>query len=203
MNTTSAGALHHTCFVVRDVEKAARALAASFGIGPWNIWTIEPPEAEVRGRKTSFSFKVALAEVGGAFYELIAPDKGESVYVDHLASNGEGFHHTCLVFATREALEERKAALLAEGREMILRGGFGEMGEFCYFEIPDLPRSCSMSCGAWFRVIFSVRRAGGRKSWPFTCWSGFPCWERRWSFVTGVTLGSIISWANWTPRPVV
>jgi len=42
------------------------------------------------------------------------------------------------VFSTRESLRARKAALLAEGRELILSGGFGEMGEFCYFEIPEI-----------------------------------------------------------------
>jgi len=138
MNTTPTQVFHHTCFVVRDIEKTARVLSASFGIGPWNIWTIEPSTATLRGRNTQFSARVALADVGGAFYELIEPGTGESVYAEHLASRGEGFHHSCLAFATRDALLERKAALLAEGRELLLSGDFGEMGEFCYFEIPDV-----------------------------------------------------------------
>jgi len=138
MSTTPAQVLHHTCFVVGDVEKTARALSASFGIGPWNIWTIEPLTATIRGRDARFSFKVALCNVGGAAYELIEPGEGANLYAEHLASKGEGFHHTCLAFATREALQERKAALLAEGREMVVGGGFGELGEFCYFDIPEV-----------------------------------------------------------------
>ena len=37
MQITDAGTtLHHTCFLVRDVEKTATALAQS-GIGPWGV----------------------------------------------------------------------------------------------------------------------------------------------------------------------
>jgi hypothetical protein len=37
MTMSSPAALHHTCFIVRDLEGTARALSASLGIGPWNI----------------------------------------------------------------------------------------------------------------------------------------------------------------------
>ena len=42
MSVASSGTLHHTSFVVRDVEKTAQALSDSMGIGPWNVFTIEP-----------------------------------------------------------------------------------------------------------------------------------------------------------------
>lgn len=47
MGVADAGALHHTCFVVHDVEKTAQALTESLSIGPWNVWTIEPTESMV------------------------------------------------------------------------------------------------------------------------------------------------------------
>lgn len=57
--------LHHTCFVVKDLDGTARKLSAPLGIGPWNIWTIEPSESQVHGVPQRFSFRVALTEVGG------------------------------------------------------------------------------------------------------------------------------------------
>lgn len=53
MGVASAGVLHHTCFVVHDVEKTAKALAESLSIGPWSIWTIEPTEATIHGKPRS------------------------------------------------------------------------------------------------------------------------------------------------------
>ena len=50
MQITESGTLHHTCFVVRDVERTAAALAQS-GIGPWGVWTIEPTASTVRDKK--------------------------------------------------------------------------------------------------------------------------------------------------------
>jgi hypothetical protein len=46
---TESGTLHHTGFVVRDVEKTAAKLAES-GIGPWGVWTIEPAATMGRTR---------------------------------------------------------------------------------------------------------------------------------------------------------
>jgi hypothetical protein len=44
-------ALHHTCFVVRDVEGTARRLAAALGIGPWR-GGLPLPEAVVGAAST-------------------------------------------------------------------------------------------------------------------------------------------------------
>jgi hypothetical protein len=77
MQITDAGSLHHTCFVVRDVEKTATALAAS-GIGPWGVWTIAPKTSTVRGREVPFSFRIAFASVGGSNFELLVKCHGFS-----------------------------------------------------------------------------------------------------------------------------
>ena len=95
MTITESGTLHHTGFVVRDMEKTAAKLAES-GIGPWGVWTIEPAATTVRGREVPFSVRIAFTQVGDSSYELLAPHEGESIYVEHLAANGEGFHHTCI-----------------------------------------------------------------------------------------------------------
>jgi catechol 2,3-dioxygenase-like lactoylglutathione lyase family enzyme len=137
MGIAQSGTIHHTCFVVHDVEKTAAALVESLGIGPWDIWTIEPSVTTVRGREVPFSFRVALAALGDSSYELLAPRTGESIYVEHLAEKGEGFHHTCIAYETREAMQAAKAELASQGRSMVQSGDLGEEGEFCYFEIAE------------------------------------------------------------------
>jgi hypothetical protein len=44
MTISAPAALHHTCFLVRDLEGTAQALSDSLGTGSWNVWTIEPAE---------------------------------------------------------------------------------------------------------------------------------------------------------------
>jgi catechol 2,3-dioxygenase-like lactoylglutathione lyase family enzyme len=134
---TESGTLHHTCFVVHDVEKTAAALTES-GIGPWGVWTIEPAAATVLGREVPFSFRIAFASVGGSNFELLAPHEGESIYVRHLEANGEGFHHTCIAYPSREAMREATAELVRQGREIVQSAEMGELGELCYFEIPEM-----------------------------------------------------------------
>src|SRR5262245_35791801 len=97
MTKTVPVTFHHTCFLVRDLEGTAHRLAGAFGIGPWNIWTIVPEECRVHGQESPFSFRVALATVGGGTFELIAPHSGESVFDEHLREHGEAFHHTCFM----------------------------------------------------------------------------------------------------------
>ncbi|HEX6250276.1 MAG TPA: VOC family protein [Gemmatimonadaceae bacterium] len=138
MNMPAPAALHHTSFLVRDVERSARALSKSLGIGPWNVWTIVPAEATVHGKPASFSFKAALATVGGGTYELVSPHTGESVYGEHLEKHGDGFHHTCLVYPSMEAVRAAKAGLLREGREMIQDASAGDVFDFSYFRFPEI-----------------------------------------------------------------
>lgn len=131
-------ALHDTCFLVRDVEGAAQGMADALGIGPWNIWTIAPTECRVRGQAIPFSFRAALATIGGGTYELLTPHSGRSVYDEHLEQHGEGFHHTCLAYPSMPAVREAKAALRRQGREAIQEGRGGEMFEFAYFQFPEI-----------------------------------------------------------------
>lgn len=139
-------ALHHTCFIVRDLEAAAQGMADALGIGPWNIWTIAPMECRVRGEVSPFSFRVALATVGGGTYELITPHSGRSIYDEHLEQQGEGFHHTCLVYPTLASVRDAKAELRRQGREPIQEGSGGDVFDFAYFRFPEI--------GAFVEVLY-------------------------------------------------
>lgn len=138
MTTATPAALHHTCFLVRDLEGTAQRLSDALGIGPWNIWTIIPAESSVRGRPTPFSFRVALATVGGGTFELVTPHSGRSVYDEHLEQHGEGFHHTCLVYSSLAAVREARAELLRQGRELVQEASSGDVFAFAYFRFPEI-----------------------------------------------------------------
>ena len=136
MGVAESGTLHHTAWVVRDLDATAGSLAEALGI-QWSVWTIEPEVCFVHGRETPYAFEVALAQIGESSLELIRPVHGDSVYVEHLESFGEGFHHTCILYDSLEAMHRAKEELDAQGRELIQLGGLGDAGEFCYFATPE------------------------------------------------------------------
>jgi catechol 2,3-dioxygenase-like lactoylglutathione lyase family enzyme len=131
-------ALHHTCFLVRDLEGTAQRLADALGIGPWNVWTITPAECRVRGQVSPFSLRVALATVGGGTFELITPHSGRSVFEEQLERQGEGFHHTCLVYPSLEAVREARTEFLRQGRELVQEGSGGDVFQFAYFHFREI-----------------------------------------------------------------
>ena len=136
MGVGDTGSLHHSAWVVNDVGKAAKSLADSLSI-QWAVWTIEPIRCTVHGKDVPYSFKVAIAQIGDSNLELIEPLTGRSVYVEHLETKGEGFHHTCIFYPSRESARQARDELAAQGRQLIQTGDLGELGEFCYFRMPE------------------------------------------------------------------
>jgi methylmalonyl-CoA/ethylmalonyl-CoA epimerase len=133
-----AATLHHTGFLVRDLEGTARRLSDALGIGPWNVWTIAPAHCMVRGKPSPFTFRTALATVGEGTFELVTPHTGRSVYDDYLEKHGEGFHHSCLRYPTLDAVREAKAELRLQGREIIQEGSAGDVFDFGYVVFPEI-----------------------------------------------------------------
>jgi hypothetical protein len=131
-------ALHHTCFLVRDLEGTAQKLADSLYVGPWNIWTITPETCKVHGQDSPFAFRVALATVGGGTFELASPFSGRSVFEEHLDKHGDGFHHTCLVYPTLQAVRDVKTELCRQGRQVIQEASAGDVFDFAYFLVPEI-----------------------------------------------------------------
>ncbi len=137
MSVIDCATLHHACFVVRDMDRTARSLAEMLGVS-FGVWTITPESCRLRGQDTSITFKVAIAQVGDSHLELLTPVSGQSVYEEHLREHGEGFHHTCLLYPTRAAMEAARDALLRQGRTIIQGGEIGNGGAFYYFDVPGL-----------------------------------------------------------------
>lgn len=137
MPVADSATFHHTCFLVRDIEAAAKQLAQSLGV-TWNLWTIEPSRAWLRGREVSMAFRVAIAELGGSNMELITPVSGENIYAEDLETRGEGFHHTCFAYDNMAALVHAREELTRQGCACVQRGELGDAGAFDYFEVPGV-----------------------------------------------------------------
>lgn len=107
--------------VVKDVEKAVRTYADSFGIGPWQIYTMDKNsmhDTKLHGKKADFSMKVAFTDLGGVQLELIEP-LDESIYTEFLREHGEGLHHiACAV----DDFDETTALLEGKGANVMLEG---------------------------------------------------------------------------------
>lgn len=75
--------INQICVVVNDLQASMERYASRFGIGPWSIYTFEPPAhtgASVRGKPVLFRMRIAMAQVGPLTWELIEPLEGESIY---------------------------------------------------------------------------------------------------------------------------
>ena len=138
MDIVGSGTLHHTCFIVEDVEKTARQLKDGLSIKPWGVWTITPESCFLRGESVDVSFKVAIAPVGNANYELIQPLSGRSIYAECLTAKGPGFHHTCIAYPSLKEMRDAREALEKQGRELLQSASLGDLGEFCYFDLPEM-----------------------------------------------------------------
>jgi Glyoxalase/Bleomycin resistance protein/Dioxygenase superfamily len=136
MPVSNSAALHHTSVLVNDLEVSAAKLAKTLSVA-WNVWTIAPEHCFVHGEPSPFSFKAAFAQIGGANFELIAPLSGHSVYNEHLAAKGEGYHHCCLAYADLESMQSAKNELLSQGYKMIQNGYTEGFFEFSYFELTE------------------------------------------------------------------
>jgi hypothetical protein len=138
MSIPTPAMIHHTCFLVRDLEGTAQRLADALAIGPWNVWTIQPAQCTSYGQPGLFSFRVALATIGGGTLELITPHSGRSALDDHLDKHGEGFHHMCLVYPSLETIHKAKLELRRQGRDFIMEASAGDVFDLTYVHFPEI-----------------------------------------------------------------
>ncbi len=119
--------------VVRNLEKSMEAFWRLLAIGPWSIYTYEPPmlrDGTVRGRRVDYAMRIAITQAGPTQLELIQPLYGPSIYAEHLETKGEGLHH---IQSRVENIEEVLAAFDRIGIGVLMSGKFGE-GEFYYMD---------------------------------------------------------------------
>lgn len=84
-------------FVVKDIEKTAKAWSEVFGIEMPKIEIISKPEdcqIYYRGVKSSTRVKIACIQVGQITIELTEPDSEDSSWKEFFEThNGNGVHH--------------------------------------------------------------------------------------------------------------
>ncbi len=79
--------------VVDDVEKGVAYYSKMFNITNWNRMLYTPEKAVWNGKKASFKFKLAFADIKDINLELIQVAEGHIQHSDFLRKTGGGVHH--------------------------------------------------------------------------------------------------------------
>lgn len=133
--------INQVALVVEDLEEAVRRYWERFGIGPWRIYTYQPPlvkDMTYRGRRHDYRMRLALAQMGDVILELIQPLSDENVYTEHLRQKGPGLNHVGIVVpSVKEAVAEAARSgvqVLQSGRGYGLHGD----GAYAYMDTQDV-----------------------------------------------------------------
>jgi len=120
-------------YVVRDIEKSAKAFAAILGVPvpKWELTdTVDKAHTEYLGKPSPGRAKLAFIELPNIVFELIEPVGGPSTWRDFLDKKGEGVHH--LAFEVK-GLDQRLAELKAKGVPLIQKGDY-QGGRYAYVD---------------------------------------------------------------------
>ena len=117
-------------YVVHNIEQAKEIWWKILGIGPWRttIYTLRkekdaPFRGELHGQPTDYSMKLAFAQVDKVQIELIQPLEGPSIYKEHLANKGTGFHHfACYSAAAVNNLPQTMRTFKTMGIDVLMSG---------------------------------------------------------------------------------
>jgi methylmalonyl-CoA/ethylmalonyl-CoA epimerase len=106
-------------FVVKDIEKTAKAWSEIFGVEMPNIDLISKPEdcqIYYRGNKSNTRAKMACIKLGQITIELTEPDENDSSWKEFLEQhNGNGVHHLGFSVGSDENRDEIISMLEARG----------------------------------------------------------------------------------------
>jgi catechol 2,3-dioxygenase-like lactoylglutathione lyase family enzyme len=119
--------------VVHNIEKSLEHYTTMFGIGPWQIYTFQPPlvtDMTFRGKPAIYRMKIALTMLGSVMLELIEPLEGENIYKEFLDARGEGVHHIgCYI----DNLDQGVQAMEQVGIKVLQSGRFVD-GGYAYLD---------------------------------------------------------------------
>ena len=119
--------------VVKDLQKAMKRYWDIFGIGPWQIYTFQPPlltNTTVHGKPERYTMKLALTQIGNVQWELIQPLTGPSIYKEFLEQKGEGLHHV----ACDVGDYDQAVAVLKKHGISILMSGSTPVDSYAYMD---------------------------------------------------------------------
>lgn len=125
-------------YVTRDIDDAAKRMAAQNGLAPFTLHHIDIP---CFGRNENCVAKIGVSWNGDRQIELIEPVSGAvELYRDALPPAGVAgaFHHIGVkVQGGLSDWEARRDAMLAAGHRIALQGGVEDRVRFAYFDMRD------------------------------------------------------------------
>jgi methylmalonyl-CoA/ethylmalonyl-CoA epimerase len=132
-------AINQTSFVVNDVQKVAEGYWNKFGIGPWDIFSVEPSmvsSATYRGKSARYGYKYGICKCGSGELKLIQPTNGESIFSSHIDKYGEGLQHLQYTTGSAEEAKQYVKVLTDSGFPVIMDGNVGN-SYFAYLDTSD------------------------------------------------------------------
>ncbi len=82
--------------VVEDLDASVKKQWDTFGIGPWEIWTLDSKNVKgmtQQGEAADFAIRIAYTKIGNTYWELVQPLDKKSTYYQTLQAKGEGVHN--------------------------------------------------------------------------------------------------------------
>jgi hypothetical protein len=126
------GRVDQIAVLVPDLETAMDGYVAKLGV-TFGVFETNHTMSSFSSRR--FRVRIAVALAGLLSIELIQPVSGVTLYGKHLESRGGGLHH---VGVHVDDLAEARKSFAGPGCQCILEGRIRGLGEFAYFEAPDL-----------------------------------------------------------------
>ncbi len=125
------GPVDQISYAVENLERALPHYETLFG----RFRVSEAPLKDVtfRGKQIDCRLKLAIAQSGPIEIELIEVLEGETPHSEYVRAHGEGLHH---VRFRVEGIDEKIAALEADGFETLFYKRFGPTVAFAYAETP-------------------------------------------------------------------
>jgi catechol 2,3-dioxygenase-like lactoylglutathione lyase family enzyme len=129
--------IHQVGIVVRDLEKTTLDYCRLLGVGPWDIFTLLPPDiydTAYHGRPARFGIRVAFAQLGSFELELMTTIEGHTDYDDFLEKHGEGANHVQYWVDNVAVMDAHVKALAENGFPPLVYARFGSNGGFAYMD---------------------------------------------------------------------
>jgi hypothetical protein len=82
--------------VVEDLDEAVARQWDLFGIGPWEIWTLDNSSVDdmhQHGAPRDFAIRIAYTKIGNVHWELVEPLDTHSTYYETLRDHGPSVHN--------------------------------------------------------------------------------------------------------------
>ncbi len=127
----------HIGVVVSNMDKAIEYYQ-SLGIGQFEHYKLSYTERKQRGKPIEadqMKVRAAYVKIGPIHLELVEPVKGESVWMEHLKSKGEGVNHLCFLV---DDVDKEAAELKKKGLEIIYESKYPNGGGAVYLNTDSI-----------------------------------------------------------------